>query len=69
MIPETEDISSAQYTASGITSNFTEQEIKDGFVSDVTHSDIQINNFTYKIYVNRNTALVDSNAAGSFTLK
>lgn len=69
MIPNGEDIQSAQYTASGITSNFTEQEIKNGFASGVTHGDIEINNVTYKVYVNRNTALVDSNTSGSFTLK
>lgn len=69
MIPEGEDIQSAQYTVSGITSTFTEQEIKNGFVTDVTHDDIEIDGITYKIYVNRNTALVDSNAAASFTLK
>lgn len=69
MIPEGEDIKSAKYTVNGITSTFTEQEIKNGFVTDVMHDDIEIDDITYKIYVNRNTALVASNAVASFTLK
>lgn len=69
MVPKNADIASAQYIAGGITSTFTEEEIKNGFASGVVHDDVVIKGVTYHVYVNRNTALIDYNAAGRFTLK
>lgn len=70
MIPAGEaDILNAQYTAGGLTSTFDEDTIKNGFGSMLTHDDVTISGKTYKVYVNRNGALVNSNANGIFRIK
>ena len=68
MLPDDVEPKSAQYIAGGITSPFSAQEIKDGTGFGCTHSDVTIDGKTYKVYGNRNTALVDSNAAGTFNI-
>ena len=69
MVPTDADILSAQYTDSGLISTFDESDIKSGFTSGVTHEDVVIEGKTYHVYVNRNTALVNGNVEGQFTIK
>jgi len=69
MVPEGASVKSARYTAGGIISEFTKEEIENGFVSGVTHEDVVIDNVTYKVYVNRNTALINSDAIGRFEIE
>jgi hypothetical protein len=69
VVPESVGVAGARYSIGGFTSEFTEQEIKNGFGSEVYHSDIILNGTRYKVYVNRNTALVGSNAEGKILLK
>lgn len=69
MVPDGVEVQSASYTDGGIVSSFDDEEVAGEFGSDVHHGDVTINGLTYHVYVNRNTALVDSNAIGNFTLK
>lgn len=69
MVPDGTEVDSASYTASGIESTFDDEEVIGDFGSEVYHNDVVISGTTYHVYVNRNTALVGSNALGKFTLK
>jgi len=68
MVPDGTHVERASYVANGIPSTFTREEIENGFVSGVTHDDVVINDITYHVYVNRNTALVESGAEGEFVI-
>lgn len=61
--------SEAEYTAAGITSKFSEDEITNPEFFSATHSKIYIEGVPYVVYGNRNTALVDSDSRGSITFK
>lgn len=69
LVPDGVHVSKASYTSSGIVSVVTQYEIEHGFITNVTHDDIEINGITYHVYVNRGSSLVDSNTPASFTIK
>ena len=68
MVPNGTHVTSASYVSGGLKSTFTQSDIENGFVSGLTHEDIVIDDITYHVFVNRNTALVESNASGTFTI-
>lgn len=68
MVPDGVQIASASYTDGGITSSFSGEEIAGGFGSGIQARDITLNGTQYHLYVNRNTALVGSNASCTITL-
>lgn len=69
MIPTTCDVSRAYYIDGGILTEYNAEEIKNNFGGLVTHSDVVINNKTYKVYVNRSMGFVDSNLEAWFVIK
>lgn len=68
MVPVITHVISAQYTDSGITTVFTQNEIENGFITDVYHEDVEIANNLYHVYVNRSVGLIDSGVVGQFTI-
>lgn len=70
MVPSETHVSSAKYTVDGITTTFTQDEIENqGFLNPASHGKILIDDTIYNVYVNRNSALVDSNAAATVIIK
>lgn len=69
MVPEGTEIEGACYTDGGFVSNFTKEEIENGFISGVTHSDVVINDRVYHVYVNRNAGLEGAGVEGRFRIK
>ena len=57
MVPDGTKVIGAAYTDNGLVSHFTQEEIENGFISQVYHDDIEIDGITYHVYVNRNAGL------------
>ncbi len=68
MIPDTVDVKGAQFSAGGITSPFTADEIKTPTKFKGVHEDVTIDGKTYKVYGYRNTAFESTAADGFFEI-